>query len=45
MNPYVDRFSVAVFRFAGEVDTEALENSLVNSGEDNGGMHLTAAEL
>ena len=45
MNPYVDRFLVAVFRLAGEVDTEALEDTLVHLREDNGRMNLAAPQL
>lgn len=36
---------IAVFRFAGEIYAEALEDTLVNSREDNGGMNLTATQI
>ncbi len=36
---------IAVFRFAGEIYAEALEDTLVNSREDNSGMNLTATQI
>ena len=38
-------FKSVIFRLAGKIYSQTLENSLINGGENNGGMHLAAAQF